>query len=1130
MGILKLVPGDSQTRHGLVLGIKTHLSAPDQHARLPLRPSIRSGSLLRRCHPERQTPQVRCEAVQRSEKGLQQGESDPRPLPPQQVHPQSLLQNDDYCRRHVSFAQGQFHSFDRYKGRLLAYPNSQALPKIPRFQGELPDLHLSSPPLRSHHSPQDLHQNNDFGGEPPTTGRGMFSGIPRRPPHLVPVERVPLVRPVEIPQLPSSHRLEDQLEKVQFDPLSTVHLSRPRMGHRLPLSLRPPGQEEELLSEGSFPPFPPQSYPKTAPVSRGQPKLCLPSLTPPQGQIEGPLSPHKQAFQTLSSQGDPPRAQNLHQGMLQALKGIRSKTHVLPPGLLDRLYRRISVRLGLSLRQGNQKRSMAPEHDVLPHQRPRINHYSPSCKTPQSPKRLAHPRDVRQYNCSQHNKKGRIPVSSSEQDHVLHSRDNPIQRSFSLRKSHPRLHEHRGRQTLSSRSHSHRMDLRSGRQSSRPVPGTPSSGRPICHLRKQGPRLLHQPCLSSPSRLRRCLHRKLVPLERDLSVSPNEPNSESSSGTENLQRHLLPHRSTLAQQTMVRRTEPKGPVEHKTQLLHSSIYPRRTGLRSQHPPGEPLPLDNKLISPNSAEPPAVVNPSSKDLLVPSATSPSTQVIEDSAVLFSEHTDVYTTQHTTVESATHHETPHKTIKTTRHATLHAARHTAQKATLNTAMHATQNASNATQHTALHATLNTTQKATQITPNATLYAAQHEAQNAINAAQHTTCNTTLNATLHATQYAAQNATNATLYAAQHTTSNTAQNTTLHAAQQVPNTAGHTSTQPSCPGPSSPLQLLTSCSQTRTQFISLCLQRKGIKDYNSKYFVSSVRSSTQNQYEHVWKTFGNFCHSHNFSRVNNDLIISFFDHLIRVKGLRVKTLLSYRSALIDPLIHGFDYDITNDIISKSLRGMSNLNPEPRYRAPDWSLDLVLQYILDNKDNKSLLFMTRKTLFLVGLALGSRVSELFSLMRDDGSLSRLSDGSFEIYQDPQFLAKNEDPLNRRGPVIIKPLLNNSDTLCPCKSLSEYLTLTKHTKSSQLFVHPTHLGKWGIASMRLAIVRLIKASQPQSLARAHDLRKVASSLAFYSKMSINKINQKMGWKSRSIFRRFYLLRIKELQVACSSL
>ena len=333
-----------------------------------------------------------------------------------------------------------------------------------------------------------------------------------------------------------------------------------------------------------------------------------------------------------------------------------------------------------------------------------------------------------------------------------------------------------------------------------------------------------------------------------------------------------------------------------------------------------------------------------------------------------------------------------------------------------------------------------------------------------------------------------------------------------------------------PHSPFNLLLSRSYTRLQFIRACLQHKGINITNASYLTSSVRTSTQSQYEHVWKVFCQFCHSKDFSKVTDNLIISFFDHLIRIKGLKAKTLLSYKSALIDPLKYGFNFDITNDIITKSLRGMANLYPETRYRAPDWSLDLVLQYIVHNNHDNSLLFNTRKTLFLVGLALGSRVSELFALMRDKNSLSRRPDGSFEIYQDPQFLAKNEDPLNRRGPVIINPLPGDSNVLCPCKSLSNYLNLTKKTKSSHLFVHPVHLGKWNLAAMRLAIVRFIKSSQPLSLARAHDLRKVATSLAFFSKMNIDTINKKMGWKSRKVFLKHYLHRVKELHHRCSTI
>ena len=73
-----------------------------------------------------------------------------------------------------------------------------------------------------------------------------------------------------------------------------------------------------------------------------------------------------------------------------------------------------------------------------------------------------------------------------------------------------------------------------------------------------------------------------------------------------------------------------------------------------------------------------------------------------------------------------------------------------------------------------------------------------------------------------------------------------------------------------------------------------------------------------------------------------------------------------------------------------------------PDWSVDVVLQYIIDNKNNTSTLFLTRRALYLVGLCLGSRISELFALRKDEKSFIRMGDGSLKIYSDLTFLAKN--------------------------------------------------------------------------------------------------------------------------------
>ena len=164
---------------------------------------------------------------------------------------------------------------------------------------------------------------------------------------------------------------------------------------------------------------------------------------------------------------------------------------------------------------------------------------------------------------------------------------------------------------------------------------------------------------------------------------------------------------------------------------------------------------------------------------------------------------------------------------------------------------------------------------------------------------------------------------------------------------------------------------------------------------------------------------------------------------KNLKVKILLSYKRALIDPLKYGFDNYITNEYIIKCLKGMSILSPGSCCRPPDWSMELVLQLILDNYDNNSLLFHTQKTLFLLGLCLGSRISELFSLMRGQGSLIKLPNGTYRIFEDPQFLAKNENQLNRRGPVSIRLLQDGSSALCPARALTKYLQQMRTPKDS---------------------------------------------------------------------------------------
>ena len=137
-------------------------------------------------------------------------------------------------------------------------------------------------------------------------------------------------------------------------------------------------------------------------------------------------------------------------------------------------------------------------------------------------------------------------------------------------------------------------------------------------------------------------------------------------------------------------------------------------------------------------------------------------------------------------------------------------------------------------------------------------------------------------------------------------------------------------------------------------------------------------------------------------------------------------------------------------------------------------------------------------------------------------------FFRISSFLLKTKI-LYKEGPAFIKPLVNGDDTLCPVKALELYHHVTCRSPCNHLLVHPVHLGTWNLAGLRLAIVSLIKAAQPDSFPRAHDLRKFSTSLAFFKNMKMQEILAKTVWKSRCVFRRHNLVNINEVIHQCTS-
>ena len=129
-------------------------------------------------------------------------------------------------------------------------------------------------------------------------------------------------------------------------------------------------------------------------------------------------------------------------------------------------------------------------------------------------------------------------------------------------------------------------------------------------------------------------------------------------------------------------------------------------------------------------------------------------------------------------------------------------------------------------------------------------------------------------------------------------------------------------------------------------------------------------------------------------------------------------------------------------------------------------------------------------------------------------------------FLAKNECPSVRRDPIFISRLRGEEGgphPLCPVGFLDRFLKATGGSRSSKLFIHPHTLEDLSVNKLRLYICKFIRMADPTSFPRSHDLRKMATSFAFFRSLSTEEICNVVGWSSIRVFRRHYLRQIQEV-------
>ena len=294
---------------------------------------------------------------------------------------------------------------------------------------------------------------------------------------------------------------------------------------------------------------------------------------------------------------------------------------------------------------------------------------------------------------------------------------------------------------------------------------------------------------------------------------------------------------------------------------------------------------------------------------------------------------------------------------------------------------------------------------------------------------------------------------------------------------------------------------------------------------------RTSTRLNYQARRGKFRKWCKDfhHRSSEPTIPKIAEFLTFLFKTEKAAVSTIKGYRSMLSS--VHKFCLpEISTSPILKDLtRSFEISAPRPVHRSPSWDLDRVLEYLsgppFEPLANASFRNKTRKALFLLAMATAKRVGELQAL---SFSVSHRGD-DLVLHYDPFFLAKTEsvsNPLPRS--VIVQSLEDFVGdlpewVLCPVRAV-RYLRRAARSPGftpSRLFVSPSDPKRsMSKNAMSFFLRQLITESGAVSSSvppRAHDIRGIATSLNYYSNLSLSAINEAATWRSNRVFAMRYL-------------
>ena len=283
-----------------------------------------------------------------------------------------------------------------------------------------------------------------------------------------------------------------------------------------------------------------------------------------------------------------------------------------------------------------------------------------------------------------------------------------------------------------------------------------------------------------------------------------------------------------------------------------------------------------------------------------------------------------------------------------------------------------------------------------------------------------------------------------------------------------------------------------------------------------MTRLNLPTWKQYEAVYRKWSQFCHENNYDfwepNVNHCILFltELYEKCLSYSAINTsRSALSYLFSQTKGVVLGED-----NLIVNVMKGVSKLRPSaPRY-STTWNPDTVLSFLKTIETEKcNLKQLSLKLVALLALSTGQRVQSLVSI----NILNIIWGNPVQIK-----LTKNlkTTSVTKSNLVLILPSFND-DNLCPVKTLTRYVELTKLLRNgnTELFiglakphkpVGSQTVSRWLVDVLNLAGIDVTKF-------HAHSFRHASTSKAAQMGVKVDTILKRVGWTAESqVFAKFY--------------